>query len=78
MQHIHGILELDGVDNSVRSPSIVFNGVKNTRTTEALQNLRGTMLIAQLHEIQSVPEELSNIGGNSMSIRHLLLRTCEP
>ena len=58
MQNEHGLLELHGVDGTIRAASIVFDYLNDATTAKAFERFRCVMLITSLCKVQGVTEEL--------------------
>jgi len=75
VQDKHRLLELHGVDGTIRSADIVFDYLQDTGTSEAFEHFRRVVLPAVLGEVQGVTEELPYVGGE----RHqVFFATSEP
>lgn len=60
VQDEHRLLELDGVNRTVRAADAVFDDLQDSGAIKPLENFRRIMLDATLRKVQCVTEELSH------------------
>jgi hypothetical protein len=68
MKDKNRLYEPDGVNQSVSSISVVINQFHHACVSEALQNLRGSMLSASLSEVQGMTKKLFDFGGHAQQV----------